>query len=170
MHLVLVLRLRTCSEVRMQVGDVDRHVVEDAARTALAAVASFSVARLLRMPEAYWATISTIIVMQSTLGAALTVSWQRLAGTVLGAASGALLGTYFSSNLVVFGAGVFALGLIAAILRVRVAYRFAGVTLAITMLIPRDRPAWAVAEHRLIEVSVGIAVALILTVVWPERD
>ncbi len=117
MHLVLVLRLRTCSEVRMQVGDVDRHVVEDAARTALAAVASFSVARLLRMPEAYWATISTIIVMQSTLGAALTVSWQRLAGTVLGAASGALLGTYFSSNLVVFGAGVFALGLIAAILR-----------------------------------------------------
>ncbi len=154
----------------MALGHVDRRVVGDAARTTLAAVTSFLVARLLRMPEAYWATISTIIVMQSTLGAALTVSWQRFAGTVLGAASGALLGTYFSSNLVIFGAGVFVLGLIAALLRVRVAYRFAGVTLTITMLIPRDRPAWVVAEHRLIEVSAGIAVALVVTAVWPARD
>ena len=53
-------------------GSVDRHVVEDSARTALAAVGSFLIARLLRMPEA-WATISTIIVMQSTLGASVTV-------------------------------------------------------------------------------------------------
>lgn len=154
----------------MTLGRVDRHVVEDAARTALAAVVSFLVARLLRMPEAYWATISTIIVMQSTLGAALTVSWQRFAGTALGAACGAVLSTFFPSNLAVFAAGIFALGLIAAVLRVQVAYRFAGVTLAITMLIPRDRPAWVVAEHRLIEVSAGIAVALVLTLVWPERE
>jgi uncharacterized membrane protein YccC len=53
-------------------GNVDRHVVEDSCRTALAAVSSFLIARLLHMPEAYWATISTIIVIQSTLGAALT--------------------------------------------------------------------------------------------------
>ncbi len=154
----------------MALGHVDWRVVGDAARTTIAAVTSFLVARLLRMPEAHWATISTIIVMQSTLGAALTVSWQRLAGTVLGAATGALLGTYFSSNLVIFGAGVFVLGLIAALLRLLVAYRFAGVTLTITMLIPRDRPAWVVAEHRLIEVSAGIAVALVVTAVWPARE
>ena len=151
-------------------GHIDRNVVEDAARTAVAAVISFIAARLLRMPEAYWASISTIIVMQSTLGTAVTVSWQRFVGTVLGAASGALLGTYFPTNLAVFGAGIFALGLIAALLRVQSAYRFAGVTLAITMLIPRDHPAWVVAEHRLIEVSAGIAVALVLTAVWPQRE
>ncbi len=148
---------------------VNRHVVEDSARTALAAVASFLIARLLRMPEAYWATISTIIVMQSTLGAALTVSWQRFAGTVLGAASGALLSTCFHSNLAVFGAGVFLLGLLSAVLRLGTAYRFAGVTLAITMLIVRDRPPWVVAEHRFVEVSVGIAAGLVVTAVWPLR-
>jgi uncharacterized membrane protein YccC len=49
-------------------GNVDRHVVENSARTALAAVASFLIARLLQMPEAYWATISTIIVIQSSGG------------------------------------------------------------------------------------------------------
>ena len=150
-------------------GRVDRSIAEDSARTALAAVASFLIARLLRMPEAYWAAISTIIVLQSTLGAALTISWQRFAGTVLGAAAGGLLSTYFRANLAVFGAGVFLLGLICAFLRVRNAYRFAGVTLAITMLIPRDSPAWVAAEHRFVEVSVGIAVGLAITAVWPSQ-
>lgn len=151
-------------------GHVDRGVVEESARTALAAVGSFVIARLLRMPEAYWATILTIIVMQSSLGAALTISWQRFAGTVLGAAAGGLLSTYFRSNLAMFGVGVFLLGLVCAVLRLGTAYRFAGVTLAITMLVTRDRPAWIVAEHRFIEVSVGIVVGLVVTAVWPMHE
>ena len=43
-----------------------------------------------------------------------------------------------------FGVGMFVLGLLCAILRLGTAYRFAGVTLAITMLIVRDSPAWIV--------------------------
>ncbi len=148
-------------------GSVDRAVVEDSARTALAAVASFLISRLLRMPEAYWATISTIIVLQSTLGAALTISRQRFAGTVLGAATGALLSTYFRSHLAIFGVGVFLLGLVCAILRLRSAYRFAGVTLAIVMLVARDGPAWIAAERRFVEVSIGIAVGLVASALWP---
>ena len=64
----------------LALGSVNRYVVEDSTRTALAAVSSFLIARLLHMPEAYWAAISTIIVIQSTLGAALTVSWRRFGG------------------------------------------------------------------------------------------
>ena len=154
----------------MALGNIDLQVVEDSARTALAAVGSFLIARLLRMPEAYWATITTIIVMQSTLGAALNISWQRFAGTVLGAVAGALLSTYFRANLAAFGVGVFLLGLVSAISRLGVAYRFAGVTLAITMLIVRDGPAWVVAEHRFVEVSIGIAAGLVVTAVWPLRE
>src|SRR5207237_8251225 len=41
-------------------------------RTALAATASVIVARLVQMPEAYWAAIATLVVMQSSLGATLT--------------------------------------------------------------------------------------------------
>jgi uncharacterized membrane protein YccC len=52
----------------------------------------------------------------------------------------------------------------------RSAYRFGGVTLAIVMLVPRSGPAWQVAFHRFAEVSIGIGVALILTVVWPEKE
>ena len=78
----------------------------------------------------------------------------------------ALLTTYFGSNLMVFGLGVFALGLICAALRLEDAYRLASVTLAIVMLIARPEKAWIVAAHRFVEVAVGIAVGLALTAVW----
>ena len=70
-----------------------------AARTAAAAVASLLMARLFRLPDAYWASISTLIVMQSTLGTALPISAQRFAGTLVGAAVGALTATYFPGNV-----------------------------------------------------------------------
>jgi len=50
------------------------------------------------------------------------------------------------------------------------AYRFGGVALAIVLLIPRTGPPWKIAFHRIAEVSIGIAVAPIMTVVWPERE
>jgi uncharacterized membrane protein YccC len=131
---------------------VDQKEFVNAIRTAIAAVASLLLARLFRLPEAYWAAIATLIVMQSTLGAAWTISKERLAGTAL-------------------GAGVFVLGVLCAILRIdRGAYRYAGITLVIVMLIARTQPPWIVAIHRAVEISVGIAVGLILTAVWPERE
>jgi len=42
--------------------------------------------------------------------------------------------------------------------------------LAIVLLIPRAGPAWGIAFHRFAEVSIGIGVALILTLIWPERE
>ena len=148
---------------------VSRQEFVHAFRTAIAAVASLLIARLFRLPEAYWAAIATMIVMQSTLGAAWSISKDRLTGTALGAAAGALLATYAGQNIAAFGAGVFALGVICAILRVEQgAYRYAGITLVIVMMIARTQPPWMVAIHRFIEISVGIAVGLILTAVWPE--
>ena len=138
-------------------------------RTAIAAVVSALVARLFRLPEAYWAPITTLVITQSSLGAALAVSWQRFVGTVLGAIVGALVASYVGANLLVFGIGIFVLGLLSFLARSdRSAYRFAGVTLAIVMLVPRTGPAWKIALHRFAEVSIGIAVALIFTVLWPE--
>jgi uncharacterized membrane protein YccC len=141
------------------------------ARTAVAAVASLLVARLFGLPEAYWAPITTLVITQSSLGAALSVSRQRLVGTVLGAVVGAIVASHFRSNAFVFGTGVFILGLLCAVVRSdRSAYRFGGMTLAIVMLVPRTGPAWQIALNRCAEVFIGIAVALALTVVWPDRE
>ena len=142
------------------------------ARTAVVAVASFLTARLLRLPEAYWAPITTLVITQSSLGAALTVSWQRFVGTVLGAVVGAIVASHFGPQALAFGACVFILGLLCALAHLdRTAYRFGGVTLAIVLLVPRTAaPAWHIAFHRFAEVSIGIGVALVLAWLWPERE
>ena len=140
-------------------------------RTAIAATISLAVARLFGLPEAYWAAIATLVVMQSTLGATLLISVERIVATALGALAGALLANYFTGNLLVFAAAVFVLGLLCAAFRVeKSAYRYASITLAIIVLIPRSNAAWIVALHRFFEVSVGIVVALALAAVWPEHQ
>jgi uncharacterized membrane protein YgaE (UPF0421/DUF939 family) len=141
-----------------------------ALRTAVAAILSYLVARLVRLPEAYWAPISTLIVMQSTLGAALPISMQRFAGTAIGAVVGGTAATYFHGNVWVFGLAVFLLGIVCVALRIeRSAYRYAGITMAIIMLIPRSTGVWQTAIHRFCEVSLGIAVGLVVSALWPER-
>jgi uncharacterized membrane protein YccC len=151
---------------RTWLGAEESEIVH-AARTAIAAVVSLLIARLCHLPEAYWAAITTIIITQSTLGAAWTLSKQRLAGTAMGATAGALLTTYVSSNVAAFGAGVLLLGVICALVHVeRNAYRYAGITLAIVMLVAHTQPAWIIAVHRFIEISIGITVGLILTLLW----
>jgi uncharacterized membrane protein YccC len=140
-------------------------------RTAIAATVSLAAARLFGLPEAYWASIATLVVMQSTLEATLLISIERVAATALGAVTGALLASYFAGNILLFAVTVFALGLLCAGFRMeKTAYRYASVTLAIIVLIPRSSAAWIVALHRFIEVSVGILVALALTAVWPEHQ
>ena len=146
-------------------------VTRHATRTAVAAITSLLVARLFKLPEAYWAPITTIVIEQSSLGAALGPSWQRFLGTMLGAALGAVAASQFSvPNVGVFGASVFVLGLLRVVTRIDLnGYRLGAVTLGIVLLVPRTGAASTIALHRFIEVSVGIAVALALAVVWPEE-
>jgi uncharacterized membrane protein YccC len=142
-----------------------------AARTAIAATVSLLAARLLRLPNDYWAAVSCIVVMQSTLGTALAVSVQRFVGTGIGAATGALVATYYGGNALAFGVSLFAVGLLCWALHIeRSAYRYAGIALAIVMLAVHTESAPAAAFHRFIEVSLGIAVGLVLTIVWPETS
>ena len=148
---------------------LNRQSMAHVLRTAVAGMLSLYLADLFKLRESYWAAITTLIVMQSTLGDTLTVSGQRLAGTALGAVTGALLATYFPPSVWIFGGGVFGVGLICALLRCHgPATALAGVTLALVILVGRASTGAEIALHRFIEVSLGIVVALALTAVWPE--
>ncbi len=154
--------------------------LDRSARTAVAAVVSLLVARFSGLPQAYWAEITTLIVMQSVMGTSLPIAGRQFSDAALGAALGGILVTRVKPSAWTFGAGIFLPGLICAALGHahkhlqehldRTAYRYAGVTLAIVMLITPSQSAWVAAAHRFLEVSIGIVVALAMTVVWPERS
>ena len=144
--------------------------ITHALRTAIAATMSVLIAQLVQMPEAYWAAIATLVVMQSTLGATLTLSIERIVATAVGASAGAIEANYFRANLVAFAVAIFLLGLLSIAFRLeKTAYRYASITLTIIVLIPRSAAPWTIALHRFLEVSVGIIVALAVVALWPEH-
>jgi len=147
-------------------SSINWDAVVDSARTAVAAVVAMLLARLLKMPEFYWAPISTIVIVQSTIPPHM-LGWQRFVGTALGAVLGAVIATFFHPTVWVYAAGIVLCGLLAWLLRVGGAYRFAAITLSIILLIPRARAPWITGWHRFLEVSLGIAVALVVTTFWP---
>jgi uncharacterized membrane protein YccC len=65
-----------------------QHLVILAAKTALAATLCWWVARAFGLHEAYWGSISAIIVLQSDVGSTITASRDRVLGTLIGAAFG----------------------------------------------------------------------------------
>lgn len=80
--------------------------------SAFAEVVSYLIARLFHLPEAYWAPMSTLIVMKLTLSAALPIAVQYVVGTAVGAAVGAGTDIYFHSSIWSFGAAVVIVGLL----------------------------------------------------------
>ena len=142
-------------------------VLIDSARTAVATLVSLLSARALKFPEYYWAPISTIIIMQSSIQP-FQGAWQRFVGTALGATLGAVTATYIGRTAIVYAIGIFVCGILAAFSRAWSAYRVAAITFSIVVLISRG-PAWVFAWHRFLKVSLGIAVALIALLISQPR-
>jgi uncharacterized membrane protein YccC len=141
-------------------------------RTAIATSVSLVTARFSELPEPYWAAVTTIVVMQSNLGASWDISKRRIIGTAIGAAAGGLIASCFHTNAGILAAAILALGILCGTLRLDPsAYRFAGLTLVIVTLIHRvNTPPFLIAFHRFAEVCIGILVALAFAAVWPAAE
>ncbi|MBW4698824.1 MAG: FUSC family protein [Aphanocapsa lilacina HA4352-LM1] len=127
-------------------------------------------ARLIGLADPTWAVVSAVIVMQANLGSSFGASQQRLVGTAVGAFLGALIGSLVVFNSLVLGAGITLAILVCAALRVYESFRIATVTLAVVLLAGSASP-WLFGLERFIDVTLGILVALGVTVtLWPPRS
>jgi len=100
---------------------LSREAVLQSLRTAAGTVVSLLVARGLKLPEFYWAPLSTIVILLSTINP-LTLAWQRFVGTALGVTLGALIASFFRPTWVVYGVGIFLCGILSAALRLGSAF------------------------------------------------
>ncbi|WP_049974437.1 FUSC family protein [Azospirillum sp. B4] len=63
-------------------------------RVTVAGTAALAMARLFNLPQGYWAVITAIMVMQASIGGSMKAALDRFAGTLSGAAWGALVATF----------------------------------------------------------------------------
>lgn len=143
-----------------------------AARTALAATATLLLTQLLGLPYGYWAVISTIIVMQSSLGGSILAGVRRVVGTTLGAFVGILVLLLLSPSWWVMGLSIFlTLALATLATRAQETFRMAGVTLVVILLVwPGHGSVLWFGLERCMEILIGVGVALLFSLLmWPNR-
>ncbi len=166
-ELALKLGVGTAAQSGLLTWERKRLLIH-AAKTALAATLCWWLALRFGLHDGYWGAISAIIVLQSNFGATITASRDRILGTFIGAVLGftfSLFGTLpWNYILAVFVAIV-----VCGLLGFRSSSRLAGVTITIVMLVQSSSHK-AVALDRVLQVMLGIVVAVVVTtVIFPDR-
>ena len=140
-----------------------------AAKTTFAAALCYWIANLIGMKDGYWGAITAIIVMQSNVGSTITASRDRLIGTLIGASFGAVF-SLLGDSLVPYILAVIVAMSACSLLGLKNSSRLAGVTVSILMLVHHGGSSWILPMHRVLEVLLGILVALaVSTLVFPSR-
>ncbi|WP_162918193.1 FUSC family protein [Taklimakanibacter deserti] len=153
-----------------------QHIAElrHALRVVTAVIAAFVVVRLLGMPQGWWAVITAVLVVQTSVGGSLKAALDRLLGTIAGALCGAAVAVAIPhvTDLglgIAIAAAILPLAYLAAI---NPMFRVAPVTALIVMLPiygPGGNPLISAAD-RVIEIVIGNIVALAVTfVILPTR-
>ena len=143
--------------------------IELAVATGVAGALSLYAARFLKLPQGYWAAISSFIVLQSNVAATLSAARGRMIGTAIGAVVGAIFVRYVGVHPLWLGLAVVFTVLLCQGLGLEDSYRLACVTVAIVMIIHSTNSAWATAGYRFLEVSLGIIVAVVVAAILEHR-
>ena len=149
-----------------------RAMLSLAVKTALAAALCYWLATLAHLQDGYWGSISAIIVLQSNVGSTVTASRERLIGTLIGAGYGAGFSLVSTSVplIAVYWMAVILAMVTCSLLGLKNSSRLAGVTVTIILLVHRTGSNWTLPMHRVLEVLLGIVVALgFSTLILPSR-
>lgn len=153
-----------------------RHVAEmrHALRVVVAVVLAFAVVKLFGLPQGWWAVITALLVVQTSVGGSLKAALDRLWGTLAGAFYGALVAIAIphASDIGLGLAIALAILPLAFLAAVNAVFRVAPVTALIVMLPiygPASDPLIS-ATDRVLEIIIGNIVALAVTLVFlPTR-
>lgn len=141
-------------------------------KAAVAALVSYAIAYGLSLPNGYWAVLTSILVVQSTIGASLSVAIDRVLGTVVGGIAGVAAamaaGPSVALTFAALGVAVLATSTLAARFP---SYKLAPVTAVIVLLSdPTHVDPWISGLHRVFEIGVGGVVGVLCALlILPAR-
>jgi hypothetical protein len=142
-----------------------------ATRYALGVLVTAAIVVVLAMPSepAAWSVVALVVVLGATTGQSVTAAFNRMAGSVVGCVTGAVvqlgLGAVWLPVRVVIA--VIACMLICRFLRITAGQRLGMALAGFFVFVPGDEE-WVTVGWRLLATLIGIAVALIVTLVlWP---
>ena len=145
-----------------------------ATRITVAGIITFALATALGLSQGYWAVLTSVIVMQASVGGSLKATLDRLIGTLSGGAYGAVVATLIphTQPLTVGLALLAALAPLAVLSALSAAFRVAPVTAIIVLLGTTSQHASPIdsALSRVLEIGLGSVVGLVVALlVVPAR-
>ena len=145
-----------------------------ALRTTLAGLATFALAEALQLPQGYWAVLTSVIIMQGSVGGSLKAGIDRLIGSFAGAIWGVAVTLAIPHHgISTLGlALVVALGPLALVSALKPSFRIAPVTAIIVLLSTSTLQADPVpyAVDRVLEIGLGCIVGLAVSLlILPGR-
>jgi len=155
--------------------NVEKYVsshVRHGIKVGLASIMAYIGAGWIGVPYAYWAVITTVIVMQMHVADSIHMCLYRFTGTAIGAGMGILMILIFPPTHYYTLAAIFVgTGICAYLTRYNARYRMAAITMSIVFLSGLH------AEHRIeytlfrvAEIGIGVLCAFVVSVVvWPNR-
>ncbi|MFG1416218.1 FUSC family protein [Xanthobacter sp. V0B-10] len=141
-------------------------------KAAVAALVSYGLAYGLKLPNGYWAVLTAILVVQSTIGASLSVAVDRTLGTVVGGVAGVAAATLAGpSTVLTFVALGGAVILTSTLAAKHSSFKLAPVTAVIVLLSdPSHVDPWISGLHRVLEIGIGGVVGVLCALlVLPAR-
>jgi uncharacterized membrane protein YccC len=146
-------------------------IVRHAARMAFALAAAGVLGQVLHLSRSHWMTVTVVIVLQPDLGSTVRRALDRVAGTVLGAISAALVAPLVHRPFIL-GALLFPLSALAVSLRpINYALYSAFVTLVFLLISEAFSGDWHLAAVRIGNTLLGGTLALLFAFLfWPTRE
>jgi len=170
------MRFPAIHAIRETMSFISKHIsdnhVKHGIKVGLASVLAYYLSGLLGLPYAYWAVITTVIVMQIHVADSIQMCLYRFTGTAIGAIIGILGILIFPPTPIYTLIAIFlGTGLCAYLTRYDARYRMAAITVAIvflTSLGEDDRIVFTLL--RVAEIGIGVLCATTISVVlWPRR-
>ena len=137
-------------------------------RAALASVISVAIAQSLKLTFPLYAVVAAVIVTDVSSERTQRSGVQRLLGTALGALAGPLFVRAFGDSIWAMGAAIVSMIFVCYVVGYIEAAKLSGYVAGLVVLDHADAP-WTYARDRFVETSLGIVLAIVMSLLIPER-